>query len=247
MTQASTHVSLSPRRLRAAGIEIRARLPLIGKVRLPRASVIEAPAGLKATRYDHSLEMGAFSYQASGYCFAARIGRYCSFGEDVQIGRHNHPMHWISTSPAFFDAGMLAVGQDFPGGPELAAWAPVPPSAPETLRPTHIGHDVWIGHGAFVRAGVSIGNGAVVAAGSVVVHDVPAYGIVAGNPARLKRHRFAPELIARFQAARWWRFAPWQMAHLDPTRPDAFLDGIEAMQGTPEFAPRVIDLRHGHP
>jgi acetyltransferase-like isoleucine patch superfamily enzyme len=38
-----------------------------------------------------------------------------------------------------------------------------------------------------VLKGVTIGDGAVVAAGSVVVHDVPARALVAGNPARVVR------------------------------------------------------------
>ena len=34
---------------------------------------------------------------------------------------------------------------------------------------------------------ITIGEGAIVAAGSVVTKDVPAYSIVAGNPARVVR------------------------------------------------------------
>ena len=33
--------------------------------------------------------------------------------------------------------------------------------------------------------GVTIGEGAIVAAGAVVVKDVPAFAVVAGNPARV--------------------------------------------------------------
>jgi acetyltransferase-like isoleucine patch superfamily enzyme len=57
-------------------------------------------------------------------------------------------------------------------------------------RPVVIGHDVWIGHGAIVLAGRRIGNGAVVGAGSVVTKGLPAYTIVAGNPAKPIRRRF---------------------------------------------------------
>ena len=50
-----------------------------------------------------------------------------------------------------------------------------------------IGDRVWIGCRASVLKGVTIGDGAVVAAGSVVVQDVPARALVAGNPARVVR------------------------------------------------------------
>jgi hypothetical protein len=44
--------------------------------------------------------------------------------------------------------------------------------------------------------------------GSVVAEDVPPYAIVAGNPARLVRYRFAPEQIAALLAIRWWDWPP---------------------------------------
>jgi acetyltransferase-like isoleucine patch superfamily enzyme len=49
--------------------------------------------------------------------------------------------------------------------------------------PVRIGNDAWIGAGAMVLRGVTIGEGGIVAAGAVVTKDVPAFSIVAGNPA----------------------------------------------------------------
>ena len=43
---------------------------------------------------------------------------------------------------------------------------------------------VWIAAGSIILPGVTIGEGSIVAAGSVVSRDVPAYTMVAGNPAR---------------------------------------------------------------
>ncbi len=51
-------------------------------------------------------------------------------------------------------------------------------------RPVTIEDDVWIATNSIILAGVTIGRGAIVGANSVVSHDVPAYSIVAGNPAR---------------------------------------------------------------
>jgi acetyltransferase-like isoleucine patch superfamily enzyme len=53
-----------------------------------------------------------------------------------------------------------------------------------TSAPIVIHDNVWIGFDVCVLPGVTIGEGAVVGARSVVVADVPAYFVVAGNPAR---------------------------------------------------------------
>jgi len=49
--------------------------------------------------------------------------------------------------------------------------------------PVVIEDDVWIGFKSSILRGVHIGKGAIIAAGSVVTKDVPAYTMVAGNPA----------------------------------------------------------------
>lgn len=56
--------------------------------------------------------------------------------------------------------------------------------------------DVWLGTEAFIMPGVRIGKGAIVGARAVVTADVPPYAIVAGNPAKLIKYRFEPEVIA---------------------------------------------------
>lgn len=56
---------------------------------------------------------------------------------------------------------------------------------PCQVKPIVIEDDCWIGANSVITAGVHIGRHAVVAAGSVVTRDVPAYSVVAGNPARL--------------------------------------------------------------
>lgn len=52
-------------------------------------------------------------------------------------------------------------------------------------KPIHIGNKVWICAKATILKGVTIGDGAIVAAGAVVTKDVPAYSLVAGNPAKV--------------------------------------------------------------
>jgi acetyltransferase-like isoleucine patch superfamily enzyme len=55
-----------------------------------------------------------------------------------------------------------------------------------TLVTTRVGKRASIGTNATILGGISIGEGAMIGAGSVVTRDVPAFAIVAGNPARIK-------------------------------------------------------------
>jgi acetyltransferase-like isoleucine patch superfamily enzyme len=121
----------------------------------------------------------------------ADIGRFVSIANDVVIGGGRHPMEWAGMSPVFY-AGRDSVKAKF------SEFDREPP------RRIFVGNDVWIGRGAIVLPGAHIGHGAVVGAGAVVTRAVEPYAIVAGNPARLIRHRFGPELVARLLAAEWW-------------------------------------------
>ena len=59
-------------------------------------------------------------------------------------------------------------------------------STPEQVihRPIEIEDDVWIGFNCAIMKGVRIGRGAVIGAGTIITHDVPAYAVMVGNPAR---------------------------------------------------------------
>jgi acetyltransferase-like isoleucine patch superfamily enzyme len=63
------------------------------------------------------------------------------------------------------------------------------------VMPVNIADKAWIGFGASILKGVTIGEGAVVGACSVVTRDVPAYAVVAGNPARVIRTLCTEEQI----------------------------------------------------
>jgi phosphonate metabolism protein (transferase hexapeptide repeat family) len=139
--------------------------------------------------------MGDYSYVVNdGQITYTTIGKFCSIAAMIRINPGNHPMH--RTTQAHFTYRASAY---FPGEADDAdffAWR----------RDHHvtIGHDVWIGHGAIVLPGRNIGTGAVIAAGAIVTKDVPAYTIVAGNPARPIRRRFTEKVETGLMDLGWW-------------------------------------------
>lgn len=76
--------------------------------------------------------------------------------------------------------------------------------------------------------GVRIGHGAIIASGSVVVDDVPDYGIVGGNPARLPRRRYSDADIDRLLAVAWW---DWPLPHLTEHLPTIMSGTVDALEG----------------
>ncbi len=124
------------------------------------------------------------------------IGKYCAIARDVRfiMNGANHGVRGFSSYlfPFF--------GQGWEGGRGDPAKVGNPYGRGDTL----IGNDVWIGYEAMIMPGVKIGDGAVIGARSVVASDVPAYAIVAGNPARVLRARFDPDTVELLQAIRWW-------------------------------------------
>ena len=79
----------------------------------------------------------------------------------------------------------------------------------------NICNDVWIGQDAIIMSGITIGNGAVVAAGSIVTHDVPAYAVVGGVPAKIIKYRFTQEIIEKLNKLEWWNLDTLDIIKLD--------------------------------
>jgi len=53
--------------------------------------------------------------------------------------------------------------------------------------PISIGDNVWLAAGVIVGPGVTIGANSIIGAGSVVISDIPAHVLAAGNPCRVIR------------------------------------------------------------
>jgi hypothetical protein len=92
------------------------------------------------------------------------IGRYSMLAPEVKVVGLDHV------------TDLVEVPMQFSGRPEQ--------------RPTTIGRDVWVGHGALIMRGVTIGDGAIVGARAIVTKDVEPFSIVVGVPAREVARRF---------------------------------------------------------
>lgn len=142
-----------------------------------------------------TFELGQYSYGDYPVGFGdwgregvIRTGKFCSIGGQLNFMINgNHRMDGFTTFPLHIFG---CATRTEPCGKEL---------------PT-IGNDVWIGMWVTIYSGVHIGDGAVIAGNSVVTKSVPPYAVVAGNPARIVKYRFPPEIVQKLLLFQWWNF-----------------------------------------
>ncbi len=175
--------------------------------------------------------IGRYCFINQNTCiFNAKIGRFVTFARNCQIGGVEHPIHHVTTS--FFRISK----NWFPDDPLAQSSEFIKNSRnPNRSRgnKTVIGNDVWFGAASIMLAGVKIGDGAVIAAGAVVTKDVPAYAVVAGNPARIVRRRFDENTIDRLLKTKWWDRNPELVATLPL---DDVQMTLEILESTPAEA-----------
>lgn len=113
------------------------------------------------------------------------IGDWSALGDDVFI---------YSLGPVVLEEGVTVSYRSHicAGTHDLTA-----PDLPLIKAPVTIAAGVWIGTEAFIGPGVHIDRDAVVGARAVVVKNVGARDIVAGNPARVVGRREIRELCER--------------------------------------------------
>jgi acetyltransferase-like isoleucine patch superfamily enzyme len=151
-----------------------------------------------------------------------KIGNYCSIAPGVEIILGlNHRSDWVSTYP-------------FRGGEDRRAADDT--DELNTKGDVDIGSDVWIGAGATILSGVTVGDGAVIGARAVVSRDVPPYGIVAGNPARLVRRRFSDDVVDALLRIKWWNLDRAIVTELSP-----FLQSGDPHRFIDECRKRALD------
>lgn len=142
--------------------------------------------------------IGDFSYgcpnvRTGGGISSLYIGKYCCIGKNVSIHLvSDHHTDWITTYD--FSALIHGLGQNIDRDLLI------------NKGNVYIGNDVWIGENVTILPGIKVNDGCVIGAGSIVTHDVPAYHIVGGNPAKIIRMRFTERETRILKEIKWWNW-----------------------------------------
>lgn len=180
----------------AKGLKIVLNPPAMNHCRVDRTAKICARSELT------NCCIGRYTYIGyQNFLVHVEVGNFCSIADRCSIGGAMHPIQFVSTSPVFHK-GNNVLNKNF-ATHEIA-------NTPKTI----IDHDVWIGQGAFLKAGIHISTGAIIGMGAVVTHDVGPYEIWGGNPARLIKKRFDENTIHELLDSRWWELPDEQLTKL---------------------------------
>jgi acetyltransferase-like isoleucine patch superfamily enzyme len=146
--------------------------------------------------------MGRASYIGDNSTIsAAKIGRYCTIGNFVNICLGNHPSHdFVSIHPCFYSLD----GNSTPSYVEKQLFQEHRFIDEDKKYVCIVGNDVWIGNNVNILDGITIGDGAIIGTGAVVTCDVEPYSIVGGIPAKIIAYRFDKKEIAFLQDLKWW-------------------------------------------
>jgi len=134
---------------------------------------------------------GTFIWQFSVVLAGAKIGSNCNINaltlieNDVVMGDNVT----IKSGVQLWDG--LRIANNVFIGPNVTFtndFTPRSKQRPSEFLKTNIEHHASIGANATIIGGIKIGAYALIGAGSVVTKDVPAYGLVYGNPAKLQGH-----------------------------------------------------------
>jgi acetyltransferase-like isoleucine patch superfamily enzyme len=121
---------------------------------------------------DHKIRFTVWPNQPD--CKGIRIGNYCLISPGVRISA---AAEIIIKDNCMLASQVYLTDADWHGVYDRASTG--------STKPILLHENVWVGDSAIVCKGVTIGKNSIIGAGSVVVSDIPANVIAAGNPAQV--------------------------------------------------------------
>jgi acetyltransferase-like isoleucine patch superfamily enzyme len=119
-----------------------------------------------------------------------KIGAFVEIQKDVSVGRNckisSHSFLCsgvVCEDGVFIGHGVMFVNDMYPQA--VNADGSLQTESDWSVVATTIRRTASIGSNATILAGITVGEGALIGAGAVVTHDIPAYAIAAGVPARV--------------------------------------------------------------
>lgn len=116
---------------------------------------------------------------------------FIDYGCHIETGEN----FFANFNCVFLDCNYIKFGNNVFLGPNVQLYAATHPviaaeriKGPELAHPIIIEDNVWIGGSSIICAGVTIGANTTIGAGSVVVKDIPANVVAAGNPCKVIKH-----------------------------------------------------------
>ena len=156
------------------------------------------PEGLAESVFVHPLAFVECTKIGAGtrvWAFAhvmkdAKVGEKCNLGENVFVENGAVIGNGVTVKNGISVWDRVEIADEVFLGPHMVFTNDMRPRAfiklgHDSLLPTKVERGVTIGAGATIVCGTKLGQYCFVAAGAVVTRDVPAYGFVKGNPARL--------------------------------------------------------------
>jgi acetyltransferase-like isoleucine patch superfamily enzyme len=114
------------------------------------------------------------------------IQKGARIGNRVKVSSHTFICEGVTIEDeVFIGHGVMFINDKYPRS--TAATGELQTEADWVCTPTLIQRRASVGSNATILCGVTVGEGAIVGAGSVVTRDVPAWTVVAGNPAKIIR------------------------------------------------------------
>jgi maltose O-acetyltransferase len=115
---------------------------------------------------------------------------HCDYGGNIYAGNNL----FINYGCVILDCNTVHIGENVLMAPYVQIYTAYHPTDPETrltgrelAAPIKIGNNIWIGGSVIICPGVTIGDNTTIGAGSVVIKDIPANVVAAGNPCRIIR------------------------------------------------------------